>query len=180
LNTEVLESLSRTHKAFHEPPFPKQFHEVTRHLHRHMHVTWSCARDASFTCVRLCVALMPEGREFQSMKWQALLTWTQNQLRSNWRVRALWADLVDREPLTTISANSDRDAKLVQKADETCTARRGNTSHQTPIWPSMCASQEDLQKLHLEGFDCTARALILSFDTAHLTARSLLSRDCFY
>ena len=87
----------------------------------------------------------------------------------DWTLQDLFADATDTE--AGIKKSSERHASLTDKhvdgfldrLDESCTLKRGQTANQTRIWPGTRKSPERLDCLVLHGLSYTPRSLILKF-----------------
>jgi len=84
-------------------------------------------------------------------------------------LQGLFADATDEEagikkPSTLRACLTDRHAKgFLGKLDTSCDLTRGQTAHQTRVWPGTEESPESLDGLVLCGLSYTPRSLILKF-----------------
>ena len=82
---------------------------------------------------------------------------------TDWTLLGLFADAAQKE-IGQLSCLTDRHAKgYLDKLNSTCTIRRGQTAHQTRIWPGTDDAPEPLDGLVLSGLSWTPRSLILKF-----------------
>jgi len=97
----------------------------------------------------------------------------------NWALRDLCADATDEEAGMKKSSEphpclTDRHARgFLDRLDVSCTLMRGQTAHQTRIWPGSDASPEGLSGLVLQNLSYTPRSLILKFGRLDLESREL-------
>lgn len=115
---------------------------------------------------------MPEFRECLAHYLIFLLFWKylRDQLRANFRLLGLLADLTNEEVKRTHMAQDG----LVQRLGPTCNFKRGCNLGQTDLYPSpfRCTSKNpnppSIQSLELRGINHTSRAILLDFGVVHL------------
>lgn len=108
--------------------------------------------------------LMPEFRE--CLAHFLFLFWLFHNLKSNWALLGLWADLT-KEEAAHINGGYNG---LVQHLNQASTFKRGQTNHQTPLYPPSLRDSRDiaLQNLTLKDISYTPRAIILDFKSLRL------------
>jgi hypothetical protein len=115
-----------------------------------------------------CAAcLMPEFRE--CLAHFLYLFWLFHNLKTDWTLLGLWADLTQAEAERTNGGNTG----LVQRLNPTSTFKRGQTKHQTPLYPSSLRNSGDIASnmLVLNEIDHTPRAIILDFKSLRFKVR---------
>jgi hypothetical protein len=121
-------------------------------------------------------AIMPEYRE--CLAHYLFLVWLWHKLRNDcsWTLTALWADSTTGE--NQKSRKQGNNDGHVRRLDATCTAVRGQTGDQTPLWPPMWAKSKtspnppSVTSLRLCGIERTNRAIILDLGKLHLKVSS--------
>jgi hypothetical protein len=88
---------------------------------------------------------------------------------NNWALQAIFADATNAEAGITKGSNLRscltvrHGAGYIGQLDSSCTLKRGQTTHQTSIWPGTVDAVEEVNSLALSGLSYTPRALILKF-----------------
>jgi len=99
----------------------------------------------------------------------------------NWALQDLFADATDEEAGIKKSSKlqaglTGRHEKgLLDRLDMSCMLMRGQTAHQTRVWPGTAESPEELTGLVLHGLSYTPRSLILKFGRLDLQVRFSMS-----
>jgi hypothetical protein len=120
---------------------------------------------------------MPEFRECLAHYLTFLLFWRyqHDQLKANFRLLGLWADLTNDEVKRTHMAQNG----LVLKLGPTCNFKRGCNLGQTDLYPALLRSTAknpnppSIQSLQLLNLNHTSRAIFLDFGLVHLKVRSI-------